>query len=115
VTSDRTFTDYLRDIVEYCEVCRDLTAGFSRESFKVDRRTQRAVVRAIEVIGEAARRVPTDLRERYPDIPWAEAAGTRDKLIHGYFGVNLDVIWDTVLVDLPALHRQVAAILDDLN
>lgn len=73
------------------------------------------MIRAIEVIGEAARHVPPDIRERFPDVPWAEVTGMRDKLIHGYFGVKLDVIWNTVEDDLPVLEESVTRMLDELG
>jgi uncharacterized protein with HEPN domain len=62
-----------------------------------------ALVRLLEIIGEAARRVSVGLRESHPEIPWAEIAGTRDRLIHGYFDVDLDIVWGIVTQDLPAL------------
>jgi uncharacterized protein with HEPN domain len=81
------------------------------DSFLADIKTQDAVVRNLEVIGEATRSLSTGLREKYPDVPWKGMAGVRDRLIHHYFGVNLDVVWDIVTVELPALESQIEAIL----
>ena len=66
----------------------------------------------LEIIGEAARKIPTDLRDTYSEIPWREITGTRDKLIHGYFGVNSSVVWRAVKEDLPVLVKQLQNILD---
>jgi uncharacterized protein with HEPN domain len=81
------------------------------DRFLADIKTQDAVVRNLEIIGEATKSLSTGLREKYPDVPWKGMAGVRDRLIHHYFGVNLDIVWDIVAVELPALESQVEAIL----
>lgn len=68
-----------------------------------DRQKQYAIVRAVEIIGEAARNIPQPVRRRFPDVPWVDIVATRNKVIHEYFGVNLEVVWATVRRDLPAL------------
>jgi uncharacterized protein with HEPN domain len=72
-------------------------------------------VRAIEVIGEAIKKIPFDLRSTYSEIPWRDIAGTRDKLIHEYFGVDVSVIWQTVQEDLPPLIKHLRSILDNFG
>jgi uncharacterized protein with HEPN domain len=77
--------------------------------------TQDAVVRNLEIVGEAAKRVSPDLRGRAPGVPWREMAGMRDKLVHDYFGVDLDLVWDVVVVDLPAARTRIVALLEELG
>ena len=82
------------------------------KDFKNNRMLQDAVIREIEIIGEAAKNVSADFRKKYPDIPWRSIAGMRDKLIHGYFGVDLGAVWDTAIKDLPRLKRMLMSILN---
>lgn len=89
--------------------------GNERGTFLEDDKTSFAVIRAIEVIGEAAKKIPKDIQNQNPQIPWREITGTRNILIHGYFGVNLAVIWQTVQEDMPLLVSQLRKMLDDLN
>lgn len=89
-----------------CEYCR--TMGY--DAFLHDKRTQDAVVRNIEILGEATKNISAAFRAQHPDIPWKNIAGMRDKLIHDYFGVNFDVVWDVVQTDLPPLILQLKAV-----
>ncbi|MEM7534126.1 MAG: DUF86 domain-containing protein [Chloroflexota bacterium] len=111
MTSKRDYLDYLSDIIEYTDAAISFVDGMSLEDFREDKKTIFAVVRALEVIGEATKHIPDSLRSQYPDVPWRSIAGTRDKLIHEYFGVNLVVVWHTVIDDLPSLHSSVDTIL----
>jgi uncharacterized protein with HEPN domain len=85
----------------------------SYEAFVVDDKTVFAVVRALEIVGEATKRIPQSIRDRYPEVPWRSMACIRDKLIHDYVSVNLEVVWKTVTEDLPALLPMIQRILDE--
>ena len=99
----REFVDYLRDILDAIEKAERFTEGLDFKQFAADDKTSFAVIRTLEIIGEAAKKVPKSVKNRYPSVPWREITGIRDKLIHDYFGVNLEVVWKTVQQDLPIL------------
>jgi uncharacterized protein with HEPN domain len=82
-----------------------------RAAFMTDRKTQSAVIRQLEIIGEAVKNLSTDLTAREPSVPWRLIAGTRDRLIHAYFSVNLDAVWSMLEQDLPALRANVQRML----
>ena len=109
----REFIDYLNDIFSAIEKVELFTQGMDMEGFVEDEKTVFAVVRALEIIGEAAKKIPVQVRDRYPDVPWQEMAGIRDKLIHEYFGVKLEVVWNTVEKDLPELKIFIAEMIED--
>jgi uncharacterized protein with HEPN domain len=113
--ADRVYLDYARDMLVNTQKALAFVDGMTYADFAKDEKTQYAVIRAIEVIGEAAKMIPDDLRGMYPEIPWREITGTRDKLIHGYFGVNLSVVWRTIQEDLPSLAEQLRTLLTDFG
>ena len=97
--------DGLRDITAYC--------GSDHDMFLGDRMRQDATLRKLEVIGQAVKNLSEHTRSRQPEIPWKQIAGMRDKVIHDYFGVNLEIVWAVVQKDLPALRLAVEALLTD--
>ena len=101
---------YLSDIVTAIDRILEYTAA-GRQAFLDDRLTQDAVVRNIEIIGEAVRNLSNATRQANPHVPWSKIVGTRDRVIHGYFRVDLDIIWEVVATELPRLRSQVAALL----
>lgn len=102
---------YLEDIRLAIERIEEYTKGMSFEKFLRDAKTIDAVVRNIEVIGEAAQHVPNELQTKYPEIPWKLIAGTRNKTIHEYFGVDVEIVWKTVEEDIPKLKQQIITML----
>jgi uncharacterized protein with HEPN domain len=101
--SNRREQEYLTDIVEAGKRIASYLANIEYEAFLQDTKTQDAVVRNLEIIGEAVKHVSEEVRNASPRIPWKSIAGMRDKLIHDYFGVNLDIVWNIVKKDLPSL------------
>jgi len=99
----REFLDYVDDVIDAMSKAQEFTSGMDFKKFSKDGKTVFAVTRAIEIIGEAVKKIPTSVRKHYPDVPWKEMAGMRDKLIHEYFGVNLRAVWDTIKKDIPAI------------
>ena len=109
----REFLDFVEDILDAMNKAELLLEGVRYSQFKDDFRINFAVVRALEIIGEAAKRLPEDLRQRYSDIPWKGMAGMRDRIIHGYDVVDLQIVWDVVKRDIPQIKPKIEKILID--
>jgi uncharacterized protein with HEPN domain len=97
------FLDYVDDIIEAMNDAESFVKDIDFDVFVKDRKTVYAVNRALEIIGEAVKQIPARVRTCYPDIPWRDMAGMRDKVIHEYFGVDLKRVWSTVKNDIPRL------------
>ena len=104
---------YLRHIYDAVRDIADFTSGVSVEDFLENKEKQYAVLKALEVIGEAAKNVSPAFRAKNPEIPLKEAAAMRDKLIHDYMGVKLEIVWHTVKIELPKLKKSIAAALKE--
>lgn len=111
--SERSDRDCLRDIQEAVRRIEAYISGMSYKTFGGDTKTQDAVTRNLEVIGEATKNLSAELRAQYSDIPWRSMAGVRDRLIHHYFGINLDVVWHMITAELPQVALQIAKIIGD--
>jgi uncharacterized protein with HEPN domain len=102
---------YLEDIVTACDKIGRYTIGLTLESFRADEKVVDAVARNLEIIGEAAKWLPAELKGRFPDVQWRRMAALRDVIVHNYFGIDLRLVWDIVQRDVPAARAKVAAIL----
>jgi uncharacterized protein with HEPN domain len=111
----RKVGDYIEDIIEAMANAVEFTKDMSYDEFVKDTKTVYAVIRAIEIIGEAVKNIPEEMRKKYPDIPWRSIAGMRDKVVHAYFGVNLERVWEVVKRDIPNLRPKFEKILKELK
>ena len=109
------FLDYLEDIVDAMEKAEILIDDVSYEEFESDFRINFAVVRALEIIGEATKRLPTEVREPFNDIPWRGMAGIRDRIAYGYDVVDLQIVWDVVKCDIPEIKPKIDKMLEDFE
>jgi uncharacterized protein with HEPN domain len=106
---------YLSNIIENIDDAVNFISTLSFDEFVKDKKSVNAVIRSIEVIGEAAKHVTPEIRSKGPDIPWKNMAGMRDKCIHDYSGIDHETIWFVIKEDLPALRPRIQALLNDLR
>lgn len=106
---------YINDILEYMERAENHIKNLSFEDFLKEDKTCDAVIRCIEVIGEAVKNISDTIRNKYPLIPWRDIAGMRDKIIHAYFAVDFETVWLVVKEEIPRLKPQIKQVLEDFN
>jgi uncharacterized protein with HEPN domain len=111
----RSFAILLGEILEAIELVRGYTEGLDFDAFAANVEKQDSVIRRIEIIGEAVKGIPLEIRSNYPTIPWGDIAGARDILIHEYFRVDLALTWEMVKKDLPVLESEVRTILGEIS
>jgi len=101
----RNYEVFLNDILEASQSISEYTQNYDFIKFSNDKKTIDAVIRNFEIIGEAAKKIPAKIREKYPDLHWKGMAGMRDKLIHEYFGINMEIIWETIDKEIPKIIK----------
>src|SRR3989338_38166 len=110
---ERSYKDFLQDIFDAMNKAQSFVSSMEYEVFKNDDKTAYAVVRALEVIGEATKHVPENLRQKYPGVPWQDMAGMRDVLIHAYFGVDIETVWLTVTEKISQIKPLIEKVLKE--
>ncbi|MEA3221872.1 MAG: DUF86 domain-containing protein [Thermodesulfobacteriota bacterium] len=111
----RNYELILQDILESCSFIEAFVKGMNFDGFAQDEKTSSAVIRKIESLGEASKNIPEFIREKYTHVPWKDIAGMRDRLIHGYFGVDYILVWETIKRDIPEVKTQIAGILNSIG
>jgi len=112
VKPERRYIDFMQDIVDNLQKAESFVNGMDFEEFLDDEKTRYSVIRALEIVGEAVKKVPAAVRQKNPEVPWKDMAGMRDRLIHGYFGVDNEIVWKTANEFAPKMRIEIEAILE---
>lgn len=111
----RDYILFLKDIISAIDSIEKFVEGMSFDDLLSDDKTSSAVIRKFEVIGEATKHIPDRLRDIHHDVPWKRMAGMRDRLIHGYFGIDFKLLWDTIKIEIPQLKTKLQEILKGIK
>lgn len=111
----RDYTLYIKDILDCIGKIEEFVKDMEFEEFREDDKTTSAVVRKIEIIGEATKNIPSAIREKYTQLPWADMAKMRDKIIHFYFGVDYEIVWNVIKERLPKIKPLIDGMLKDME
>ncbi|MCK5026325.1 MAG: DUF86 domain-containing protein [Nanoarchaeota archaeon] len=111
----RNIAVYIEDILESIIKIEEYTKGIGEEDFNENAQLQDAIMRRLEIIGEAVKNIPSRFRDKHPDLPWKEIAGMRDVLIHAYFGINIARVWNVVVNDIPDMKDKILKIKEDFE
>jgi uncharacterized protein with HEPN domain len=106
---------YLKDILDAMDSIEKFVKGMGLDEFKMDDKTSSAVIRKFEIIGEATKNIPDEMKQKYPEIPWRDMAGMRDRLIHFYFGIKYELVWETIKGIIPQLKPLIRKILEEID
>ena len=106
---------YFEDILTAIKDIKEFTKGMTFESFEEDKKTVQAVTRSLEIIGEAANAIPQELKSKYTNLPWRDMISLRNKVLHEYFGVDTEILWQTITEDLLPLKQKVEKLLEELK
>lgn len=104
---------YLEHIIEEIALIRSVCSTLSFQELTTNKEKEHTITRSLEIIGEAAKNVPEKVKKAHPEIPWKFMAGLRDKIIHGYFAINYDIVWDVITRKIPELEPKIRALCDD--
>ena len=105
--------EFLKHIADECSYLLSISIELSKDNFLEDETLKRAVVRSLEIIGEATKKIPADFKVKWSSIQWKNMAGMRDRLIHDYIGVNYSIVWDVLINKIPALNAQIQEVLSE--
>ena len=104
--------EYLYHILDECRFILAATSGMTKDQLLENEVMKRAVVRSLEIVGEASKKIPVDVKLKWHAISWKNMAGMRDRLIHDYVGINYSIVWDVILNKIPELEKQIASVID---
>lgn len=111
----RDYCDSIQDMLNAINNIRTFIGGIDQQQFASDLKTVLAVIKSIEIIGEATKNIPSEIKDKYPEMPWRKMMGMRDKLAHHYFGIDLQMLWDTATDSIPVLEEPLRRVLHHLN